>query len=228
MSTDDFEGGAWGAVLGLMVHDLRNPGATIGANLSFLTELGPRLSGVDEDVGEAVSDMVAALGDLRRGLDHLSWIARWMDGRPALPVADGDAAAAVDRAAARAAQPMRVDVTERPLRARGGGTLAQLLDILVANSRVHARGGECHLRAWREGASVVVEVRDQGPAIHPELREAAFTMEGQVRIKTRPDGRYGQAGALLAARALADAMGASLEAGGEEGDAWFRIGLVAL
>lgn len=215
-------------LLGLIVHDLRNPAATLGANLSFFKEVavGP---GADEDLREAVEDMETALTDLRRGLDQLGWIARRIGEQTVLPVADGDAVTALETARDKAAgMDVTVRAPERPLRARAGGTLTSLLDILLANSRVHARGSPVELTARREGGEVVVELRDRGPAIAPELREAAFTLEGQSLLKGKAEGRYSRAGGLFAARVLADAMGSRIEAGGESGAAWFRIRLAAL
>jgi K+-sensing histidine kinase KdpD len=228
MSADETDRDAWEELLLLLVHDLRNPVATIGANVSFLRELGRDLAGGDEDTREAVVDIDRSVGELREGLDHLAWIVRWMHGRPAVSVADGDVAVAVQRVGERGDPPVRTDIRERPLRARGGGTLLRVIDLLLANSRTHARGETPLLRAHRDAGAVVVEVHDGGPAIAEELRADAFTVPGQARIKTRQDGRYGRAAALLAARTLVDAMGGSIEAGGRDGAAWFRIRLDAL
>jgi signal transduction histidine kinase len=214
-------------LLELIVHDLRNPAATLAANLSYVKDVTG--GGTDDaDLPDAIADMGSALADLRGGLDHLAWIARWLHGRPAMSISDGDAAIAAEKAAARSdLTDVQLEVN-RPLRARGGGTLARVLDLLLANSRLHARGGPVRLRAFREGAHVVVEVHDGGPAIAPELRDLAFAIEGQTRIKARPEGRYGSVAALLAARALTDTMGATIAAGGENGAAWFRLRLAAL
>ena len=43
----------WGQVLGLLVHDLRNPAATITANVDFLQEVGLD----DTDSVEALQDV---------------------------------------------------------------------------------------------------------------------------------------------------------------------------
>lgn len=228
MSADDIDAAAWEEVFLLMVHDLRNPVASLGANVSFLRDLGSELTGEDADVRDAVVDMDGSVQSLRRGFDHLTWIVRWLRGQPVTSVTDGDVAVAVQRMAERAEGPVRAEVQHRPLRARGGGTLPRVLEILLVNSWTHGCGDEPLLRAYRDGGDVVVEVRDGGPAVAPELREVAFTLGGQTAIKNRRDGRYGPAAGLLAARALMDAMGGSIEVGGQDGQAWFRLRLVSL
>ena len=67
-----------GQALGLLVHDLRNPAATISANVDFLQEVGL----VDTDSIEALQDVKLAVGELRRGLDMLAWVSRWLSGQP--------------------------------------------------------------------------------------------------------------------------------------------------
>ncbi|MFW6049669.1 MAG: sensor histidine kinase [Myxococcota bacterium] len=215
-------------LLGLIVHDLRNPAATLGANISFFKEVA-LADGADEELREAVEDLEAALAELRRGLDQVGWIGRWLGHLDVLPVADGDAVTAIEKAAEQVPSlSVRVVADERPLRARGGGTLLRLVELLLMNSAAHGRGTEARLSARRDEAFIVVELRDGGPAVAPELREAAFDPGGQTRLKGQASGRYSRSAGLLAARVLAEAMGASIHAGGEDGDAWFRVHLQAL
>lgn len=211
---------ALGALIALVVHDLRNPTSTVGANLAFLREVGP---GEDQDAREALEDCEIAVADLMRGLEQLAWIGQWLRGEPALKVSDGDVASALRAAADKhASLDVRVDAPAG-VRARGGATLARLLEVLLSNSAQHARGSTIHLTAEATDRGVVVELRDGGPAIGPELRERAFTLDGQQEIKGRADGRYGRVAALFAARVLAEFMGATLEAAGEDGAAVFRV-----
>ena len=67
---DSINAEALGEALGLLVHDLRNPAATISANVDFLQEVGLE----DTDSREAVQDVKLAVGELRRGLDMIAWI----------------------------------------------------------------------------------------------------------------------------------------------------------
>ncbi|MFW5925845.1 MAG: ATP-binding protein [Myxococcota bacterium] len=216
-------------LLGLIVHDLRNPAATLGANISFFKDAASAPPNEDEDLREAVEDMEAALLDLRRGLDHLGWIARWIGGQEPVQIADGDVVTAVEKAAAQVpAVSTHIEAPVRPLRARGGGTALRLAELLLLNSGTHGQGSEVRLSVWREGEHVVMEMRDGGPAIAEELREVAFDAGGQAQLKGKAGGRYSRAAGLLAVRAIADAMGAYLAAGGVDGDAWFRIRFTAL
>lgn len=220
MAPEDTTNEMIGALLGLIVHDLRNPTSTIGANLAYLREVGP---GEDRDAREALEDSEVAVADLMRGLEQLAWISHWFRGEQVTQVSDGDVASAL-RAAADKHNSMDVRV-EAPegLRARGGGTLARLLEVLLANSAQHARKTPVRLTAEQGERGVVVQLQDGGAAIHPDLRTKAFTLDGQQEIKGRVDGRYGRAGALFAAHVLAISMGAQLEAAGEDGAAIFRI-----
>jgi hypothetical protein len=58
-------------LFGLIVHDLRNPAATLSANLGFVRDgMGdPTLP--QSELQEAIADSEQALGDLMRGLDQL-------------------------------------------------------------------------------------------------------------------------------------------------------------
>lgn len=223
MAERKHDDGDFGHLLGLVVHDLRNPMSTIGANVAYLAEVGVAVSG---DAEEALADTETAVGDLTRGLDQVAWIGRWLSGDPAVKSADADAVTAVRTAAEREKSlGIELDLPSEPLRVRGGGALPKLVEVLLSNCAQHARRSPVHLSVRREGDAVWVELRDGGAAIAPELRERAFTLAGQQDLKGRMDGRYGRVAGLFAARVLADAMGARLEADGVDGAAIFRIRL---
>ena len=65
------------SLFGLIVHDLRNPAATLGANIGFVREVMDDPSVPPQELNEALSDAQQALTDLMRGLDQLAWIGRW-------------------------------------------------------------------------------------------------------------------------------------------------------
>lgn len=220
MNPDDTTNDMIGHMIGLAVHDLRNPTSTVGANLAYLREVGPN---EDADAREALEDSEVAVADLMRGLEQLAWIGRWFRGEEPVQLKDGDVASAL-RAAANKHSSMEVDVdAPSGLEAPGGATLARLVEVLLGNSAQHARGGRARLSARQTGRGIVVELTDDGAAIHPELRERAFTLGGQEDLKGRADGRYGRVVALFAAGVLAESMGATLEADGEDGAAVFRV-----
>jgi signal transduction histidine kinase len=224
---DDFptSGSDIGKLLGLLVHDLRNPTATVGANLTFLKEA---IEPPDDDTREAFEDAEIAVDTLMKGLEQVGWIARALAGQPPVQVTDGDVVVALRTAAGKLpSMQIELDLPSEPLRARGGGTLSRLVEVLLQNSAAHSRG-PVSLAARREAEAIVVTVQDSGEAIANELRDRAFTVAGQHDIKQRNDGRYSRVAGLFAARLLADAISATLSAGGERGAAWFRVRLEPL
>lgn len=217
----------FGKLIGLMVHDLRNPGATIGANVAYAREVAGSPDDAEE-LDEALQDVELALRDLMRGLEQLGWLGRWlMDEKPTL-------FGVADVGQALAALPTQYHsltvVTEPPseaLVAEGAGGLTKLIEILLANSAHHARRGEAIVRARRVGSEIFVEVQDQGPALHPELRVTALSVPGQQDIKGRPDGRYGRVAGFVAMQVALQAFGGRLEFDGTDGQAVTRIVLPA-
>lgn len=220
---------ALGDVFALVVHDLRNPTATISANISFVREVldstPDEMSSVD--VHEALDDAAIALRDLMRGLEQFSAIARWIAGEDVVPKTPGDAGAEVRGFINRHVEvKIEHNISDEPMPILGaGGAVARILDMLVANSNQHALGKPIVISAAPKEGRVVIEVQDCGTAVAPELRDAAFTFEGQSLLKGRSDGRYGRVVGLFAASAIAQAIGATLEADGVNGAAIFRLSI---
>ncbi len=224
MSADDPR--LLGQLLALLVHDLRNPVATIGANLSYVSEVGSGT--LDTDAQEALNDSTSALQGLTSGLDNMAFLSRWVANEPAAAALEGSVVDALRSVAARERPSvLTLAVGEGVARARGAQTLPRLLEILLANAEQHAAGKPVTLRALREGDDVIIEVEDAGRAIAAELRDIAFTAAGQLKLKERSDGRYGRSLGLFAAGLLAQAMGARLEAAGKDGAAIIRVVLAA-
>ena len=214
-----------GSLLGLVVHDLRNPSATISANVDFLQEVG--LS--DEESGEALEDVKLAVGELRRGLDLIAWISRWLSGQLPLEGASGDVGIFVKRIEREETPvPVTVDVQAgEALHARGAQVAVEVLNILLHNTRANVPGGAAQVSVAKRGDWVLVEFRDAGEPLGKDLRESAFTMGGQAALKGRSDGRYSRFVGLFAAAVALSSVGASIEAGEEEGQAKFTIRLRA-
>ena len=218
---------ALGKLLGMVVHDLRNPGATIGANVSFLQEsLRGRL---DEDAGEALQDVERALADLMMGLEHVSWIGRSLSGEPPIASDDGLVSEAIRKLRPPPpGQELKISLPSDPLRARGGGrALHKIVQLLVENAAQHARRGVVEIRARADGNTIVVEVADEGVPLGDGFRDSAFTLEGQLDIKGKSEGRYGRVAGLYAAQLLCSAIGATIEADSEHGTSIFRVRLQA-
>lgn len=218
MSAEDTE---LGQLLGMIVHDLRNPAATIGANVSFVKDAIPA---ADRESKEALDDVERALGDLMAGLEQVTWIARWLADLPLVTAADGDIVPAL---AALRPPPhdlkLVFDLPATPLKVKAVSAAVKLVQVFVENAVMHARRGEVRVRAMRADEGIVVELVDGGKPLAPELRERAFTLGGQTDLKGRADGRYGRVAGLFAAGLLANAIGARLEPGEIDGKALWRV-----
>lgn len=225
MSDDELRGSI-GELLALVVHDLRNPTATVSANVSFVKSVGRN---DDEDVIEALDDVEIAVGDINRGLEHLAWVGRWVSGEPALEGMSGSVAVALEAGVQKAAAPaVKLVLPESPFTSLvATAPLTRLVEVLVRNALAHADPSSVQVAAREEPGAVIVEVSDAGRAVGHDLRGVVFTLRGQQLIKTRTDGRYSRTVGLLAARALADSIGASIEALGEDGAALFRVRIPA-
>lgn len=210
-----------GQVLGLLVHDLRNPAATISANVDFLQEVGV----ADDDSVEALQDMKLGMEELRRGLDMLAWISRWFTGEVPLEAANGDVGMFLERLERRDTPvPVTVELArDDELYAHGAQVAVEVVDILLQNTRANVTDPRAAIRVYQQGARVAIEVQDAGEAIAPKLRQAAFTLEGQKALKGRPDGRYSRFVGLFAAAVVLDGVGGTIEADGENGAAIFRV-----
>jgi len=208
-------------LIALLVHDLRNPAATLGANVDFLQEIG----GSDEDSAEALADMAVALEELKRGLEQVSWIGRSFVGQMPLELEDSDLAARL-KALEGKSGPLQVEVTLEKLEGvvPGGNAIVRIVEILLENVRHHQRRGAVSVRARRDDEALIVEIEDEATPVAIELREKIFTLEGQSDLKSRSDGRYGRFAGMLAAAILASSLGGTLEAvEGTQSGAVFRL-----
>jgi two-component system OmpR family sensor kinase len=212
-----------GHALGLVVHDLRNPAATISANVDFLQEVGV----TDTDSVEALQDLKLAVGELRRGLDLLAWISRWLTGDVPLEAANGDVGVFLERLKrADTPVPVKLEIaTGDRLYAQGAQVAVEVVDLLLRNVLAHVADPSATIRVYRQGDYVAIEVQDAGQAIAPELRKVAFALQGQRELKGRSDGRYSRFIGLFAAAVVLDGVGGSIEADGRPGAAIFRIRL---
>jgi signal transduction histidine kinase len=215
------------SLFGLIVHDLRNPAATLGANISFVREVLNDPKVPQQEVSEALSDAQQALGDLMRGLDQLAWIGRWANDKVSVSPAVIDLRAAFEGAKRRVRYgAVEFSLPEHgELRVRGGEAIERLIDLLVANGHQHAPQKTVRVRALRSEGQVIVELEDEGRPIADDLRTLAFTLEGQVGLKGRAEGRYGRVAGLFVASILAQAAGAKLESEERLGRNIFRIHL---
>jgi CheY-like chemotaxis protein/two-component sensor histidine kinase len=170
--------------LATLAHELRNPLAPISAGLTVLErahdpQRAQRTLGV---MRRQVTHMVRLIDDL---LD----VARITRGKLELKLERFTVKAAIEAAIeaslpnlTRGAHKLHVDVAEAPLHLEADLTrVAQVVSNLLNNAAKYTpNGGNIFLAVWREGADVVIEVRDDGMGIPPEKLEEIFQMFGQV------------------------------------------------
>lgn len=199
------------SLVGLVVHDLRNPAAALGANIGFVHEVLDDPDVDRDELRDALADAQQALYELQKGLDQLSWIGRWVNDKSPVPSKVEPLSDCLARLRMRVKYgAFEVEYPIPSARVQGGEALERLLELLVTNGHQHAPHSVVLLRALSEGDRVVIEVEDQGKAVAPELAPLAFSLEGQVAVKGRPEGRYGRVAALFAANVLAAALRADL------------------
>ena len=212
------------SLFGLIVHDLRNPAATLGANIGFVREVMDDPSVPPQELNEALSDAQQALGDLMRGLDQLAWIGRWANDKVSASPATCDLRTVFEATKRRIKYgSVEFAAPTEEMRVRGGEAIERLIDLLVANSHQHAPQKLVRVRAYREAERTVVEIEDEGRPIGSEVRSLAFSLEGQVSLKGRAEARYGRVAGLFVATILAQAAGARIEPVERAGKNVFRI-----
>lgn len=216
MAEDPLEPELIGGLLGLVVHDLRNPLSALHSNASFLRSASEKAS---PDAQEALEDVAAsceALGHVIDNLEILSLALRAEDRFEKNYFALVELVAdAVNRSRSLAQSygvrldweaPPDVDVkltTSRDM-------LGRALGNLIKNAIQHAHDGPVRVTLRVDGAHAIVRVEDRGAPLSDELREQAFTAAGQLSAKSAAGGRYSRGLGLFAARVAAGSARASI------------------
>ena len=208
------------ALLGLFAHDLRNPLSALHSNVSFL---GSVVATSDTEAQEALEDVAASSDALGHITDNLELFALALDGskpREAheFPIREllRDSAQKSRRFAESYRVSLEVDVDSgNGLRGSANREMVvRALCNLIRNAIQHAgETGKVTVKAWREGAQVVLGVTDSGTPLASEVGEQAFTAEGQLSAKNVSGGRYSRGLGLYAARIAADVAGATVRSG---------------
>ncbi len=214
-----------GTALGLVVHDLRNPAAALGANISYVREVLGEPDMDAAEVDDALTDAHVALHDLMRGLDQLSWLGRWLQGTAPTSTHPEDVRTVLEAAKARIKRTnVLFDLPPEGVQVQGGETLERLVELLVANSCQHSHTSKTvTVSAHVAPESVDFRIHDAGQPISEDLRELAFSLEGQDQVKSRIDGRYSRALGLFSVGLLAKALGVTVTSAGKPGDAVFSV-----
>jgi len=211
-------------------HELRTPLAAI-RGYAELTR--PSREELPEDVEHALTRIESQAVRMSALVADLLQLARLDAGRP-VEVASVDLSrllvdGVTDAQAAGSEHIWKLDVPEEPLMVRGdAGALAQVVDNLLTNARVHTPPGtvvSVQLAAGDEQQPVArLTVTDNGPGIPPELLPEAF--ERFTRGDTSRSRAAGSSGLGLAiVAAIVEAHHGSVEVASEPGCTEFTIAL---
>ena len=218
MSSEKLESQLIGELLGLLAHDLRNPLSALHSNLGYLdTVLSPQ----DDEAREAVEDGVVSCDGLSHVIDNVDLLGQVLRGAVRVQKSPSPAAALVAGAVERCQSAARshgltleLDAKARQLHVAveiGRDLATRALTNLIRNSIQHAPSSTTvTVTAYVDGQRVQIEVRDSGASLGPELRESAFTPEGQVAAKSRSNSRYSRGMGLYCARLAATLCGGEI------------------
>lgn len=207
-----------GELLGLLAHDLRNPLSALHSNLGYLDTV---LSSHDAEAREAVEDGVVSCDGLSHVIDNVDLLGQVLRGGLRVQKSPSPAAALIAGAVERC-QPaarshglsLELDAKARQLHAAvdvGRDLATRALTNLIRNSIQHAPPSSTVLvSASAEADRVLVRVTDSGTSLTGDLRESAFTAEGQVAAKARANSRYSRGMGLYCARLAATFCGAEI------------------
>jgi PAS domain S-box-containing protein len=201
--------------LAMLAHELRNPLAPIRNSLHIL-----RLAGTDNVAALRVHEMMERqVNHMVRLVDDLMEVSRITRGKIELRKEQVELAAVV-RSAVDTSKPLidtarhqlAISLPAEPLILEADPVrLAQVLANLLNNAAKYTDdGGQIWLTARREGANVVVSVRDTGMGIPADMLQKVFDLFTQVdRTYNRAQGGLGIG--LTLVRSLVSKHGGSIE-----------------
>ena len=218
-----------------LAHELRNPLAPIRNAVEVMAKLAP-----GDPAHAALRDTIdRQSGQMARIVDDMIDISRITRGGLSMSRAPVDLTEALRRALETAAplveagqHRLEVDLAPEPLMVEGDVyRLTQLIANLLNNAaRYTPPGGSIWVSARREDAAALVQVRDNGRGIEPDMLERIFDMFVQGRSPIERVGS-GLGVGLALARRIAELHHGSLcaHSGGENRGAQFtlRIPLLA-
>lgn len=219
MTTQGLESNLVGGLLGLIVHDLRNPLSALHSNASFLQSARDLAT---PDAKEALEDISASCEALGYIIDNIELLALSMRGerrfeQNSFAVRDLIADALSRSRSLATSYGVRVEFTPSPevevKLATSREMLGRALGNLIKNGIQHSPSGEAvRVSARSEGQRLVLLVEDGGAPVAPDFKDQAFTAEGQVSAKGQVGARYSRGIGLFAARLAAEASGAQVRA----------------
>lgn len=219
MATDRLDSELVGGLLGLIVHDLRNPLSALHSNASFLQS---SCEAVSPDAKEALEDVSASCEALGHIIDNVELLALALRGerrfeQNSFTVRELIADALARSRSLAASYSVRVEFAPSPdadvKLSTSREMLGRALGNLIKNGIQHAQDGvPVRVSVRVDGARVVLLVEDAGPPIAADFQDKAFTAEGQVSAKGLTGARYSRGVGLYAARLAAEAAGARVRA----------------
>ena len=219
MATERVEPDVVGGLLGLIVHDLRNPLSALHSNASFL-QSSRELAG--PDAKEALEDVSASCEALGHIIDNVELLALALRGerrfeQNSFTVRDLISDSLSRSRSLAVSYGVRVEFTpssEADLKlSTSREMLGRALGNLIKNGIQHAQDGvPVRISIRAEPSRVVLVVEDGGAPVASDYQEKAFTAEGQVSAKGQVGARYSRGIGLYAARLAAQASGAEVSA----------------
>lgn len=187
-----------------LTHELKTPIASLTLAAESLTGELPQQ--VRRRFAERVLDEA---GQLTSILDSLRQLAEVESGTAPVQLTTFDLAALVEEVAARATVPsLRLEIPAGTEVSADRGKIAQVLGNLFDNALKFASAGglPIEVSARRQGAEILVAVRDHGPGLSPEHWEKVFERLYKVD-SARSRGRSGSGLGLAIAKHLVMAHG---------------------
>ncbi len=212
--------GTTAQLLALLAHDLRNPLSALHSNVGYLTAM---LSGVDQDIVEALADARVSCDSLVTIIDNLELLGRVLGDVPAPGKTKLALAPVVEAVVQHHRSLAQSHGTSIELAAVDSGIqvesnremLGRALGNLICNAIQYSPTGcAVIVKATTTAGACVVSVSDRGPAFDQSLGDLAFTAAGQAELKSASGGRYGRGLGLFAAQVAATAAGATVRARG--------------
>ncbi len=203
--------------LATLAHELRNPLAPITSGLSVFEACA------DSRSERTLAVMRRQVSHMVRLIDDLLDVSRITTGKLELKPGRFELRSAIEAAVDssmpafnRGDHALQVDLPEEALYLVGDQTrVAQVLSNLLNNaSKYTPQGGRIELRVRKEGAELVITVRDDGVGIPPDRLEEVFEMFAQIEQPSdRSQGGLGIGLALV--RRLVEMHGGSVVASSE-------------